>query len=53
VAEARRRGLIERDESVVLCLTGTGLKDPHAAAGGAAVFPEVATLAELERELAG
>jgi threonine synthase len=54
VAEARRRGLIDGDEVVVACLTGTGLKDPHAAAGGdQRPFPEVATTAELERVLAG
>jgi len=54
VAEARRRGLIDADEVVVACLTGTGLKDPHAAAGGdQRPFPEVATTAELERVLAG
>lgn len=53
VAEARRRGLIGGGDSVVACLTGTGLKDPHAAAGGTpAAFPEVASLAQLERELA-
>ena len=53
VAEARRRGLIAADDTVVACLTGTGLKDPHAAAGGTpAPFAEVASLAELERELA-
>jgi threonine synthase len=52
VAEARRRGLIDADDIVVACLTGTGLKDPHAAAGGTAqVFTVVGDLADLEREL--
>jgi threonine synthase len=54
VAEARRRGLIGPDELVVACLTGTGLKDPHAAAGGTAeAFPEVGSLTDLERVLRG
>jgi threonine synthase len=53
VAAARSRGLIGANDTVVACLTGTGLKDPHAASGGAAApFPEVTSLAELERELA-
>jgi len=47
VAAARDRGLIGADDTVVACLTGTGLKDPHAAAGGTpAPFGEVASLAE-------
>ena len=53
IAEARRRGLIGEDDQVVACLTGTGLKDPHAAAGGRAEeFTEVGTLQDLERFLA-
>ena len=52
VAEARRRGLIDAGDTVVACLTGTGLKDPHAAAGGKAhLFPVVSSLDDLEREL--
>ena len=52
VAEARRRGLIAADDQVVAVLTGTGLKDPYAAAGGrSSEFPEVASLADLERLL--
>jgi threonine synthase len=53
VAEARRRGLIAESESVVACLTGTGLKDPYAAAGGTArPFPVAASLGDVERGLA-
>jgi threonine synthase len=53
VAEARQRGLIAPDAQVVACLTGTGLKDPHAAAGGRArEFTEVGSLPDLERFLA-
>ncbi len=53
VAEARRRGLIDEAATVVACLTGTGLKDPHAAAGGAPrSFPVVASQDELETSLA-
>jgi threonine synthase len=53
VAEARRRGLIADGDTVVACLTGTGLKDPYAAAGGSAQpFPVAASVADLERELA-
>ena len=52
VAEARRRGLIGADDAVVACLTGTGLKDPHAAAGGAPQeFSVVTSLGDLERDL--
>jgi threonine synthase len=50
-AEARRRGLIGAGDSVVLCLTGTGLKDPQAGARDAAPFPVVASLADLEKAL--
>jgi threonine synthase len=54
IAEARRRGLIEEGAQVVACLTGTGLKDPHAAAGGRArEFTEVESLPDLERFLTG
>lgn len=53
VAEARRRGLIAPRETVVACLTGTGLKDPYAVAGGAArPFPVVGSVGALERVLA-
>jgi threonine synthase len=53
VAEARRRGLLAEGDAVVACLTGTGLKDPHAASGGTAEqFAEVDSLASLERVLA-
>jgi threonine synthase len=53
VAEARRRGLVDDDDAVVACLTGTGLKDPHAAAGGTAQeFAVVDSLASVERVLA-
>lgn len=52
VAEARRRGLIDAGDTVVACLTGTGLKDPHAAAGGKAHrFPVVNSMDDLQREL--
>lgn len=34
IAEARRRGLIDEGATVVACLTGTGLKDPHAVFAG-------------------
>ncbi len=53
IAEARRRGIVGEDDQVVACLTGTGLKDPHAAAGGTARdFTAVASLRDLERFLA-
>jgi threonine synthase len=53
VGEARRAGLISSHDQVVACLTGTGLKDPHAATGGSATpLPVVRTFSELERSLA-
>jgi threonine synthase len=50
-AEARRRGIIGSDDDVVLCLTGTGLKDPRAALQADADYPVVASAGDLERLL--
>ncbi len=53
IAAARSRGLIDPDARVVACLTGTGLKDPHAATGGHAdPFPVASSPADLARALA-
>jgi threonine synthase len=41
VAAARRAGILARDDVVVACLTGTGLKDPYAAGDPAAKLPVV------------
>jgi threonine synthase len=50
-AEARRRGVIGDGQTVVLCLTGTGLKDPRAALHGDAGYPVVRSGAQLEELL--
>jgi threonine synthase len=51
-AEARRRGMIGADDDVVLCLTGTGLKDPHAALPPtASAFPVVSSARDLDAML--
>jgi threonine synthase len=50
-AEARSRGIIGAADDVVLCLTGTGLKDPRAALQADAGYPTVASAGDLEELL--